>query len=146
MKKGIFCSRCGTNNNTHRFRCTECRSFIRPVYPTVLAVAALLAIYFQWLLFMKRVLPVFADILSAHGARFSPFVLTAIAMGEHFTGWGVLFSLPFFVALLWLGLFWKPQRAYGRNFVLTVVLVKAVGAGAFVLLATLDVLPYVATR
>jgi|WetSurMetagenome_2_1015567.scaffolds.fasta_scaffold23862_5 hypothetical protein len=146
MKKGIFCSRCGTNNRTHQFRCTECRSFIRPVYPTVLALAALLALYFQWLLFMRRVLPVFADILSAHGGKFSPLVLTAIAVGEHFTGWGVLLGLPFFAALAWLGLFWKPQRAYGRNLVITVVLAKAVGAVAFVVLATLDVLPYIPTR
>jgi type II secretory pathway component PulF len=146
MKKGIFCSQCGTNNTPHRFKCTECHALIRPVYPTVLAVAALLAIYLQWLLFMKSVVPVFAHILSSRGGQFSPLVLTAIAVGGHFTGWGVLFGLAFIAGLAWLGLFWRPQKSLGRNLVITVALAKAVGAMVFALLAALDVLPYIAVK
>jgi len=144
MKRGIFCGKCGTNNQVSRFRCSDCHALIRPVYPTVAAVAALCAVYAQWLLFMKNVMPIYAGILSSHGARFSPFVRTAAAAGEYFTGWGLLLGVAFIVLLVWLGLFWKPQRAYGRDLVITVVLAKALGTLTFVIVATLDVLPFMA--
>ena len=146
MVKGIYCNKCGTNNKVHQFKCSECHSFVRPVYPTLLGAAALLAIYFQWLLFMRTVVPVFASILSFHGAKFSLFVRVAIGAGQYFTGWGVIFGLLFVGVLIWLGLFWRPQRAFGRNLVITIVLAKAVGALVFSLLAVLDVLPFVAMK
>lgn len=145
MKRGVFCGRCGTNNATHRFKCSECNAYIRPVYPTVLAVVVLCVIYVQWLYFMKQVLPSFARILSSHGAQFSPFVRTAITAGQYFTGWGILLGVAFIALLVWVGLFLQPQKAYGRNLVITMVLAKAVGIVMFVLLATMDVLPFLAT-
>lgn len=146
MRKGIFCSKCGTNNEINHFKCSECNSFVRPIYPTVLAVATLLIMYIQWLFFLKHVVPVFASILSLHGAQFSLFVRTALAVGQHFTGWGALFGLVFFAALIWLGLFWRPQQALGQNLVITIALAKAMGAMMFELLATLDALPFLAMK
>jgi type II secretory pathway component PulF len=146
MREEIFCSHCGANNQAKHFKCLECQAWIRPVYPTFLSVAALAVIYGLWLLFMRTVVPAFAGILSSHGAQFSPWVRVTIGLGQRFTGWGILLGLLFMGVLLWIGLYWRPSKACGRNVVMTVVLLKAVSALAVVLLAAMDVLPYLGSR
>lgn len=146
MRKGTFCSRCGTHNQSKNFRCSHCHAWIRPAYPTILSVAALAVIYALWLLFMGTVVPAYAGILSSHGAKFSPWVRVTVEVGRHFTGWGILLGVIFIGVLLWIGLYWRPSKAYGRNVVMTVVLVKAMSALAAVVLAAMDVLPYLESR
>ncbi len=54
-----------------------------------------------------------------------PWVRVTIEMGQHFTGWGMLLGVLPVGVLLWIGLYWRPSKAYGRNVAMTVVLVKA---------------------
>jgi len=146
MRKGIFCSHCGTHNQSKSFKCSQCHAWIRPAYPTILSVAALAVIYGLWLLFMRTVVPAFAGILSSHGAKFSPWVRVTLELSQHFTGWGILLGVVPMGVLLWIGLYWRPSKACGRNIVMTVVLLKALSALAVVVLASMDVLPYLEPR
>jgi hypothetical protein len=59
-----------------------------------------------------------------------------------FTGWEILLGVVPAGVLLWIGLYWRPSKACGRNIVMTVVLVRALSALAVVVLASMDVLPY----
>ena len=146
MGKGIYCPHCGTNNQASRFRCSQCRTHIRPVYETVIGIAALLAFYIIWLLFIANVLPYLAHIMSLSGAQFSLFVRIALDAGDYFTGWGVIAGLLLIGFLLWLGLFCQPQKAYGRNIVMTIVLAKAIGIMIFIVQAVHDVLPFMSAK
>jgi type II secretory pathway component PulF len=142
MAEVVFCVKCGTSNKRSSFKCSQCHVLLRPVYPTIVAVASLASLYGLWLLYYAGVLPTLAVILGSHGARFSPFVRIAIAMSQHFMGWGALFVVLALILLFCLGLFWQPHKSLGSNIVLTIALFKSVGALLVVLLSILDVVPY----
>jgi hypothetical protein len=146
MGKGIYCNHCGTNNQPRRFRCSNCRKYIRPVYSMSVSIVALLVTYSMWLLFTMRIIPYFAHILSLSHANFSLFVQMNLELGQYFTGWGIIAGLLGIGFLFWLGLFCQPQKAYGRNIVITVVLAKAIGVMVFMVMAALDVLPFITAR
>jgi len=100
----------------------------------------------MWLLFTIRVIPYFTHIMSVSHANFSPLVQMNLELGQYFTGWGVIVGLLGIGFLFWLGLFCQPQKAYGRNIVITVVLAKAIGVMVFMVMAVLDVLPFITAR
>ena len=143
MTKVAFCSSCGSGNKASNIRCAQCGVIIRPIYPTAASILALLGVYALWLLYVQKVLPIFATILSDHGAKFHPYVRFAMGVGQYFTGWGILVGVLFLPVLFWLGISWKPQRSIGANLVVTLALLKGVSILLFVVLSVLDVLPFI---
>ena len=146
MAKVVFCSSCGSGNKTSNLKCAQCGAFLRPIYPTAVSILSLLGAYALWLLYVQKVLPIFATVLSDHGAKFHPYVGFAMAMGQYFTGWGMLVGMLSLPILFWLGISWKPQKSYGANVVVTLALLKGINILIFVVLSVLDVLPFISVK
>ena len=146
MSKNYFCNQCGASNRASSFRCSSCNVLIRPIYETSISIIALLGFYGIWLFFMSEVLPYLAHIMSASGAQFSLFVRIVLEAGQYFTGWGIIWGLLGISFLIGVGLYYQPQKGYGKNIVITLVLLKAISVMSFILFAMKDAVPYMVPR
>jgi hypothetical protein len=95
----------------------------RVVYPVIASILAFTTGAWQMHLLLYYILPRFSTLVAAQGEAFPLPVRIAIAAFGGSAAWLAIAAPLSLCAGVWIGLFWKPNRLYGPNIVLTFCLV-----------------------
>jgi hypothetical protein len=128
-KRKIYCIYCAEEIFVHQLQCPNCGKWLRSFWPYLFSFIVFILNFFISTIFLWKLVPTVASALANAGRRFSFPVRFFIASSNFISNWyWIIFPLVFiigFLPLIYLLIFYKPERNYGGYTMLTLALLSS---------------------